>query len=273
MMMKVNKFVETLKEIEKQPTVYYSVAGGAWCAWNGKSWNMDCVCMIKGVLWGFDFNKQAPHGGAIYGSNGVYDDDANQIMNRCYDISRNFNDIKFGEIMHMDGHVGVYIGNRKVVEATAWFDKVIISTVETDGRRTKDGLSGGYWKEHGKIKYVDYIEEKPSKTIEELAQEVIAGKWGNNPERKRRLIEAGYDYAKVQARVNEIMAGYKPGISYYPTFNNVSIIDGLISIGVDSSFENRTRIANANGIKDYVGSYEQNVRLLQLAREGKLIRA
>lgn len=43
------------------------------------------------------------------------------------------------------------------------------------------------------------------KAVEELAREVIAGKWGNNPERKRRLQEAGYDSAAVQAAVNRMM--------------------------------------------------------------------
>lgn len=41
------------------------------------------------------------------------------------------------------------------------------------------------------------------KTIEELANEVIAGKWGKGADRKKRLTEAGYDYNRVQARVNE----------------------------------------------------------------------
>ena len=43
------------------------------------------------------------------------------------------------------------------------------------------------------------------KTIEELAQEVISGKWGNGDERKERLKKAGYDFNKVQDRVNEIL--------------------------------------------------------------------
>ena len=42
------------------------------------------------------------------------------------------------------------------------------------------------------------------KTIEELAYEVIAGKWGNGEERARRLIEAGYDYDAIQTKVNEM---------------------------------------------------------------------
>jgi len=156
--MKVKEFVETAIKIANSPTVYYSVAGGDWCKWNGSKWNMDCVCMIKGILWGFNFNKKASHGGSIYGSNGVYDDNADGIMKRCTSISKDFKNIEVGEILHMNGHVGVYIGNRQVVESTAWYGKTIISTVETNGRRTKDGNSGGYWLEHGKLSYIDYSE-------------------------------------------------------------------------------------------------------------------
>lgn len=43
-----------------------------------------------------------------------------------------------------------------------------------------------------------------AKTVDELAQEVLDGKWGNDPERKQRLIAAGYDRDAVQAKVNEI---------------------------------------------------------------------
>ena len=44
-----------------------------------------------------------------------------------------------------------------------------------------------------------------AKTVEQLAREVIAGKWGNGAERKRRLSAAGYDAAAVQKRVNQIL--------------------------------------------------------------------
>lgn len=50
-------------------------------------------------------------------------------------------------------------------------------------------------------------EEIPAeKTIQEMAQEIISGKWGNGEDRKKRLLEAGYDYAAIQAVVNEIVA-------------------------------------------------------------------
>ena len=42
-------------------------------------------------------------------------------------------------------------------------------------------------------------------TVDTLAREVIAGKWGNGDERKKRLTAAGYDYAAVQRRVNELL--------------------------------------------------------------------
>lgn len=43
------------------------------------------------------------------------------------------------------------------------------------------------------------------KSVEEIAREVIAGKWGNGEERKKRLIAAGYDYATIQAKVNALL--------------------------------------------------------------------
>ena len=43
------------------------------------------------------------------------------------------------------------------------------------------------------------------KPIDEIAREVIRGDWGNGDERKQRLTAAGYDYGKVQARVDELL--------------------------------------------------------------------
>lgn len=43
------------------------------------------------------------------------------------------------------------------------------------------------------------------KSVDEVAREVIQGKWGNGAERKKRLTEAGYDYNEVQKCVNALM--------------------------------------------------------------------
>lgn len=46
------------------------------------------------------------------------------------------------------------------------------------------------------------IDSVTRKTDNEIADEVIAGKWGNNPERKKKIIEAGYNYDNIQSIVN-----------------------------------------------------------------------
>lgn len=43
------------------------------------------------------------------------------------------------------------------------------------------------------------------KSVDEIAREVLAGKWGNGQDRKNRLTAAGYDYDTIQARVNALV--------------------------------------------------------------------
>ena len=45
------------------------------------------------------------------------------------------------------------------------------------------------------------------KSDEDIAKEVIAGKWSNGRERKEKLTDAGYDYNKIQAIVNKLVKG------------------------------------------------------------------
>lgn len=57
---------------------------------------------------------------------------------------------------------------------------------------------------------------------------------------------------------------------YYDT-PEFTLIDSLNKIGADSSFKHRAKIAKANNIQNYIGSVEQNLLMLQLLNEGKLI--
>lgn len=52
-------------------------------------------------------------------------------------------------------------------------------------------------------------DEAPKKSDEEIAQEVIEGKWGNGSERKEKLTKAGYDYEAIQDLVDKKLAGDK----------------------------------------------------------------
>lgn len=67
---------------------------------------------------------------------------------------------------------------------------------------------------NGEAKPTPQPEPKPTptkKTNEQIADEVIAGKWGNGADREKRLKEAGYDYNAVQAIVNSKMSN----VTYY----------------------------------------------------------
>lgn len=117
------------------------------------------------------------------------------------------------------------------------------------------------------------------KTVDELAREVMAGLHGNGHEnRKASLAKQGYNnYEEVRARVNEL-SGIKtnsaPKVNYYDRYSGKtsSIVTALNSLGIGSSFANRKNIAKANGISNYVGTASQNIKLLNLLKQGKLIK-
>ena len=45
------------------------------------------------------------------------------------------------------------------------------------------------------------------KTNQQIATEVLMGKWGNGTDRRKRLTEAGYSYDDVQSIVNALVEG------------------------------------------------------------------
>lgn len=54
--------------------------------------------------------------------------------------------------------------------------------------------------------YADHPgKSKDTKTVEQIAVEVLEGLWGNGEERKQRLTDAGYDYETVQAEVDRLI--------------------------------------------------------------------
>ena len=63
------------------------------------------------------------------------------------------------------------------------------------------------------------------KSIEEVAQEVINGVWGNGEDRKNKLTSAGYNYNDVQSKVNELLGSNTSNVTYTVKFGDtLSII-------------------------------------------------
>ena len=170
-------------------------------------YGFDCVNLIKGLLWGWNGTASKTYGGAGYAVNGVPDINADVMFDRCKEKSTDFSRIEVGEAVWMSGHIGVYIGDGLAVECSPkWKNCVQITSCNC----SVTGYHRRNWTKHGKLPYVTYSEseeEAPKKTVDEIAREVIAGEWYNGEDRRQLLIDAGYDYAAVQKRVNEILKG------------------------------------------------------------------
>ena len=114
--------------------------------------------------------------------------------------------------------------------------------------------NGGYngYKKAAKKTTSTAITTAKKKTVDELAKEVIAGKWSAGDERKHKLTAAGYDYSKVQARVNELMAK--------PTLKSVDEIAKEVIQGKWSNGDERKQKLTAAGY-DY-GKVQERVNEL-----------
>lgn len=88
---------------------------------------------------------------------------------------------------------------------------------------------------------------KPTpKTTAQLAEEVIAGQWGNGEDRKKRLTAAGYDYNAVQNAVNQKMAAKNQPASVYYTVKRGDTLSAIAS----KYGTTYTYLARLNGIAD-----------------------
>ncbi|MFV0519424.1 MAG: hypothetical protein ACK5LY_04015 [Lachnospirales bacterium] len=118
----------------------------------------DCVNVIKAILWGWNGDKSKTYGGAKYASNGVPDIGADTMITKCSSISTDFSKVEIGEVVWLKGHIGVYIGNGKVIECTPSFDNgVQITACGNIG--IISGLNTRKWTSHGKLPYISYVKE------------------------------------------------------------------------------------------------------------------
>lgn len=138
-------------------------------------WAFDCCGLIKGLIWGWDA-KRAPnnvYGGAVYESNGLddygADDGKGNLIYYCTDVSTDFSKIVPGEMLWLDGHVGIYIGNSQAIECTTGWTGNVLKSVVTNIRATKSGEYGRKWTKHGKLsQWVDYTQPVANKFYVEI---------------------------------------------------------------------------------------------------------
>lgn len=111
--------------------------------------------------------------------------------------------------------IASHYGVKKPTEivTTTLYTLTAVRTVETKAeadKAVKELKASGYTVTV-KEKTVETVVEKPVatkpalKSVDEIAKEVINGKWGNGETRKKKLTAAGYNYSQVQKRVNEML--------------------------------------------------------------------
>lgn len=64
------------------------------------------------------------------------------------------------------------------------------------------------------IKNKTVSQPQPTKSVNEIVEEVLADKWGNGEDRKNRLRQAGYNYETIQSAVNSALKPKQTVITY-----------------------------------------------------------
>ena len=117
------------------------------------TFGFDCVCFIKGLLWGWSGDASQVYGGAGYAVNGVPDIGEDAMIAKCSGVSTDFSRIEVGEAVWMPGHIGIYIGDGLAVECTpSWKNCVQVTACNC----AKSGYNRRNWTKHGKLPYVSY---------------------------------------------------------------------------------------------------------------------
>jgi lysozyme len=135
--------------------------------------------------------------------------------------------IVFGDIIEAAGYwCGVYASEswwKNYLNGLDRFTKWVAKYGSNNGRAqikpSVNGMDMWQYTSKGEVSgingYVDLniaykdlpalIARSKKKSADEIAREVIAGKWGNGEERRKRLEAAGYSYSTIQAIVNQIL--------------------------------------------------------------------
>ena len=127
------------------------------------------------------------------------------------------------------------------VDSTSIYEHVVIcdhGTYYSDGKKvSKPAKIFGWGELCDGVRVVKWVEDT-KKSNEEIAREVIAGKWGNGDERKNRLKQAGYNYDVIQRLVNTML---KPTSRK----SNEEVAREVIAGKWGNGYERKTRIKKA----------------------------
>lgn len=257
---------------------------------SGTEYAFDCVGLIKSYIWG-------GYGNVSYNKN--QDVSANGMYNKAK-VKGKISTMPetIGLLVHMSGHIGIYIGNGYVIECTP--AKNFAKQDHGGGGVCKTKLTDRKWVNWCECPYITY--EVTKTTTQTKTSSTTSLKYSKND----KIILNGYLYStsagagkgakktNYKGTITIVKQGAsKPyhidklgwvaeadikkqtaSVSYYKKCSSkeTSIVDALKEIGVDSSLSYRKKIAKANGITLFVGLPSQNTKMLNLLKQGKLIK-
>ena len=134
--------------------------------------------------------------------------------------------LKRGDVLlNTSHHTAMYCGNGREVEASINEKGTAVGGAPGD-QTGREFLIRSYrnfpWNH-----VLRYRENTATKSITEVAQEVIAGKWGNGSDRMRRLTSAGYNATAVQKKVNELLGAKSGSQAVYYTVQRGDTLSGI----------------------------------------------
>lgn len=166
----------------------------AWCActWSAVAIHLDYTDIMPIEISCGELIKAAQ-------KMGCWMEDDSYIPSPGDGILYDWDDNGVGDNIGWPDHIGIVIGVDKAMRT--------INVVEgnyNDAVKTRViPINGRYIRGFIVPKYTE--EKKKEKSIKDIAKEVIEGQWGFGDDRKKRLKKAGYDYNKVQKKVNELL--------------------------------------------------------------------
>ena len=134
---------------------------------------------------------------ALFKKMGCWIEDENRTPNAGDIIFYDWQDNGIGDNKGSSDHVGI------VEKVSGGQIHVIEGNKGQAVARRYLKINGKFIRGYGVPKYDK--EATIKKTVNTIAKEVIAGKWGSGEDRKKRLTAAGYDYAEVQTAVNKML--------------------------------------------------------------------
>ena len=159
--MSADEFISCLWTAYNRPNVYRNSYPYNLGYYDGSVIYFDCWNLGKAIIWSKGAivnNYTVGHHATMDASCGLGDWDGLTIVKAAPNCSSDFTNLVPGEWLYMENHTGYYIGNGQVIECTAGWNVwgITISQIDQYGRRSRNGVSNGYWELHGMVPWLDY---------------------------------------------------------------------------------------------------------------------